>query len=183
MTRSLSRRPPDYELLRITDRSLFSSTRTLGTRRHLLIDRNLPTSGDEGLPKSGRERQVALSRRLREALFELYRGRAGSPGEDRIFPELATDQGVQRWRKTVWRAIVRRADVGKVNPKDLRDTFASQLLTAGVQLGYLSAQLGHANVSVTAEHYAKWCGGEAYRDPMKRAEGEVPADFLARLPP
>ena len=66
--------------------------------------------------------------------------------------------------------------------QDLFDTFASQLLTAGVQLGYVSAQLGHANVSVTAEHYARWCGGEeTYRDPMVREEGEVPADFLARL--
>ena len=150
-------------------------------RRHLLIDRNLPTSGDEGLPKSGRERRVALSRRLREALFDLYRGRSGSPREDRIFPELATDPGLQQWRKTVWRAIEQRADLGKVNPKDLRDTFASQLLTAGVQLGYVSAQLGHADVSVTAKHYAKWCGAEGYRDPMTRQPGEVPADFLARL--
>ncbi len=151
-------------------------------QRHLLIDLNIPTGGGEGLPKSGRERRVGLSRRLRDALFELYRERRGSRGEDRIFPELATPQGLPLWRRTVWAEIVRRADVGKVNPKDLRDTFASQLLTAGVQLGYVSAQLGHANVSVTAEHYARWCGGEeTYRDPMVREEGEVPADFLARL--
>ncbi len=35
---------------------------------------------------------------------------------------------------------------------------------------------------MTAEHYARWCGGEeTYRDPMVREEREVPADFLARL--
>ncbi len=71
--------------------------------------------------------------------------------------------------------------MGRVSPKDLRDTFASQLLTAGVQLGYLSAQLGHADLSTTARHYAKWCGDAEYNDPMARREGEVPADFLARL--
>ena len=63
----------------------------------------------------------------------------------------------------------------------LRDTFASQLLTVGVQLGYVSAQLGHADLGTTATHYAKWCGDGEYRDPMVRREGEVPADFLARL--
>jgi len=66
-------------------------------------------------------------------------------------------------------------------PKDLRDTFASQLLTAEVQLGYVSRQLGHADVSVTARHYARWVGGDAYRRPLELGEGEVPADFLSRL--
>jgi hypothetical protein len=66
-------------------------------------------------------------------------------------------------------------------PKDLRDTFASQILTAGVQLGYVSRQLGHADVSVTARHYARWAGGDAYRSPLEVAEDEVPADLLARL--
>jgi hypothetical protein len=63
----------------------------------------------------------------------------------------------------------------------VRDTFASQLLTAGVQLGYVSRQLGHADVSVTARHYARWAGGDAYRSPLDVGEGEVPADFLSRL--
>jgi len=66
-------------------------------------------------------------------------------------------------------------------PKDLRDTFASQLLTAGVQLGYVSCQLGHADVSVTARHYARWAGGDAYRSPLEVGEDEVPADLLSRL--
>jgi hypothetical protein len=51
-----------------------------------------------------------------------------------------------------------------------------------VPLGYASRQLGHADISVTAQHYARWCGGDDYRDPMLRRPGEVPADFLARLP-
>ena len=46
---------------------------------------------------------------------------------------------------------------------DLRDTFASQLLTCGVSLGYVSAQLGHSNVSTTARHYVRWAGGDTYR--------------------
>ena len=65
--------------------------------------------------------------------------------------------------------------------KDLRDTYASQLLTCGVQLGYVSAQLGHADVAVTARHYARWIEDDHYREPMQIESGEVPADLLARL--
>ena len=70
---------------------------------------------------------------------------------------------------------------GPRSPKDLRDTFASQLLTVGVQLGYISTQIGHADVAVTARHYARWAGGDAYRSTLAVEAGEVPADLLARL--
>ncbi len=150
-------------------------------RRHLVIDWNIPIDGEPGLPKSGRERRVALLRRLREALFELCRERGGSPTEEYVFPDLTDDRTLKRWVSSTWRRIVLRAGLAKVNPKDLRDTFASQLLTAGVQLGYVSAQLGHSNVAITAQHYARWVAGDEYCDPMVRAAGEVPADFLARL--
>ena len=59
-------------------------------------------------------------------------------------------------------------------PKDLRDTYASQLLTAGIQLG-------HSDVSITARHYARWTGGDDYRSPLDVREGEVPADLLSLL--
>ena len=44
-----------------------------------------------------------------------------------------------------------------------------------------SHQLGHADVAVTARHYARWTGGDEYRDPVRLLPGEVPADLLARL--
>jgi len=66
-------------------------------------------------------------------------------------------------------------------PKDLRDAFASQLLTVGIQLGYVSRQLGHSDVSITAHHYARWAGGDGYRSPLEVGEDEVPADLLSRL--
>ena len=65
-------------------------------------------------------------------------------------------------------------------PKDLRDPDACWLLMAGIPLGYISKELGHANVHVTAKHYARWIG-EEYREPMELRSGEVPADLLSRL--
>ena len=63
----------------------------------------------------------------------------------------------------------------------LRDTFATQLLSNGVALTYVSAALGHSTVSVTSQHYVKWCGTESYREPVRLAEGETPADLIAKL--
>lgn len=80
-----------------------------------------------------------------------------------------------------WAAIVKQAGLESRRFKDLRDTFVSQLVSAGVPLAYVSKQLGHADVAVTAKHYSKWCGGDEYRDPVRLLPGEVPADLLARI--
>ncbi|HTF36645.1 MAG TPA: tyrosine-type recombinase/integrase [Myxococcota bacterium] len=148
--------------------------------RALVIDCSRPRGGAEGLTKSGRERVVALSRRLRECLWGLYvvRGLRFNPApEALVFPGLKP----RDFYRTEWRRICARAGLGHRMLKDLRDTYASHLLSAGVQLGYVSKQLGHSNVAVTAQHYAKWAGGDLYRSSMQLEPGEVPADFLARL--
>ena len=120
---------------------------------------------------------MALSRRLQTALATLHRDRF-APG-----PEALVLEGVapRNFRNREWRRILKRVGIGHRRLKDLRDTYASQLLTAGVQLGYVSLQLGHSDVAVTARHYARWCGDDVYRDPIALAEGEVPADLLSRL--
>ncbi len=146
--------------------------------RALRIEKNRPRGGSLTSPKSGRTRRVALSRRLRWALLALYQDHDEPPGSEAFV--LA---GVEpsNFRNREWRRILKRARIGHRAMKDLRDTFASQLLTAGVQLGYVSAQLGHADVAVTAHHYARWIEDDHYREPMRIEPGEVPADLLARL--
>jgi integrase len=152
--------------------------------RALWIARSASGGGPIGPTKSGREREVALSRRLRAGLEALHakrtRKRDGYPPEQQTLVLEGIDYG---WLQDhCWPRLIEAAGLTGITFKDLRDTFASHLLTAGVQLGYISKQLGHADVSVTAQHYARWAGGSEYRDPMRREPGEVPADFLARLP-
>ncbi|MEE8557196.1 MAG: hypothetical protein V3T14_04860, partial [Myxococcota bacterium] len=120
-------------------------------------------------------------RRLRGALDEFYRARF-EPSPDAFV--LSEKLDPDNFRKREWRRIWQRAAIGRRALKDLRDTFASQLLTCGVSLGYVSKQLGHARVGVTEKHYAKWIEteDEGYREPMRLQEGEVPADLLSRLP-
>lgn len=138
-----------------------------------------------GKTKSGRERVVAMSRRLRAALlaFQLEQGRPESG------PIASVDHA--NYRKRHFQKVCKAAKMSLAlkqdgstrvrTPKDLRDTYASQLLTAGIQLGYVSRQLGHSDVSITARHCARWAGGDAYRSPLEVREGEVPADLLSRL--
>ena len=146
-------------------------------RRAILVEESRPRGGPVSTPKSGRGRRVALSRRLQTALSTLHRDRF-APG-----PEALVLEGVapRNFRNPEWRRILKRAGLGHRPQKDLRDTYASQLITAGVQLGYVSLHLGHSHVAVTARHYARWCGDDVYRDPIALAEGEVPADLLSRL--
>jgi integrase len=129
-----------------------------------------------------------MSRRLRNALlaFHLEQGRpeSGTIAEvehanyrNRHFRRLRKAMGIESTERTAVPGI----SPHKLTPKDLRDTLASQLLTVGIQLGYVSQQLGHADVSVTAKHYARWAGGNTYRSPLTVGEGEVPADLLSRL--
>jgi hypothetical protein len=60
----------------------------------------------------------------------------------------------------------------------MRHTFASNLLSAGFALEFISRQLGHASVYTTAKHYAKWLTDE-YREPPVLAAGDLPCDWLA----
>jgi integrase len=142
-------------------------------RRALVIEESRPRGGESGLTKTGRARRVALSFRLRDALFELYRERRPA-GEEHV---------LQSPEKTLYRSfdrVRRRANIGPVHRHGLRHTFASQLLTVGVQPGYLARQIGD-NLTTFVRYYAKWCGGDEYIEPLRPEPGEVPADLLARL--
>jgi integrase len=149
--------------------------------RHLRIVESSSRGGAPGLTKSGPERKVALSRRLRRALKLLYIERASERRPDPASLVLA-DLDYRPFQEDVWPRVLARGGLSGIAYKDLRDSFASWLITAGVTLGYISRQLGHANLAITAKHYARWAGGDEYREPHRLAPGEVPADLLARIP-
>jgi len=144
--------------------------------RSLWVDRSRARGGALGPTKSGRAREVALSLRLREALAALYAER-GEP-DPVAFVLDGVDQS--NFRSREWRRILGRAGIGHVAIKDLRDTYASHLLTLGISPAYISTQLGHADWSVTAKHYGRWVSSD-YVTPATLQPEEVPADLLARL--
>jgi len=150
----------------------------LGDRR-IYVCQALARGKHLGKPKSGRERGVDLSHRLAALLREWQL--ASADRADRV-----VELDPANYRRAFRRACD-CAELGHRKPKDLRDTYASLLVTAGVQLGYVSQQLGHANIAVTARHYAKWVPGDGhgyrvrYRDPIALSASELPPDLLSRI--
>ena len=141
--------------------------------RSVLVSESRSRGWAPGPTKSGRSRCVALSTRLRGGLLGLRRLRERPPANE---PVLRSECHRRQWLR-----IIGNAGIGHCRFKDLRDTFGSQLVSAGVPLAYVSRQLGHADVAITARHYARWCGGDDYREPVRLLPGEIPADLLARL--
>lgn len=64
--------------------------------------------------------------------------------------------GDQAIRKTLWTPALKKAGIRYRRPYQTRHTFASMMLSAGEPLAWVSKQLGHSNVLMTAKVYATW---------------------------
>ena len=65
-----------------------------------------------------------------------------------------------------FKRVLKKADLRSIRFHDLRHTFASQLLSKGTNILYVSQQLGHANPGVTMKIYAKWIPNKGQRQAM-----------------
>jgi len=145
------------------------------TSRHVHVRR--ARSGNRvGLTKSGRSRKVSMSRRLRLRLMALYMERGRSPDEEWVI--------TQSWESNIRTRIAAVAKTAKIRTpkvKDLRDTYASTLITHGIVLRWISLQLGHGSLAVTERHYASYMLSEGYQNPWVVPKGSLPSDLFAVL--
>ncbi len=74
------------------------------------------------------------------------------------------------WRNRL-NALAAQADVEGFHPHRLRDTFAVELLLAGVMIQDVSSLLGHGSVATTERYYAPW--NLARRERLARIVREV----------
>jgi integrase len=86
--------------------------------------------------------------------------------------------------RTYMRRLKRIFDLAKVpngHAHRFRDTFAVELLLAGVPLERVSVLLGHASIKVTEKHYSPWVWArqEQLEQDVKRTWGEDPLVLLA----
>jgi len=106
--------------------------------------------------KSG-ERDVKL---LPPALAALTAQKAFTFLQDgKVFHNPRTGEpwtGDQPIRKTLWIPALKKAGIRYRRPYQTRHTFASMMLSAGEPLAWVSKQLGHSNVLMTAKVYATW---------------------------
>jgi integrase len=61
--------------------------------------------------------------------------------------------------RRIWNRVLELAQIRHRTPHDLRHTWASHMLASGADLAYVSAQLGHANPSITLRIYSHWVPG------------------------
>lgn len=104
-------------------------------------------------PTKGRERRtVPIIGELR-TILRAHRMRSGRRGTDLLFGATATSpfspEGLQRRADAAWKA----AGLERITPHRCRHTFASIAIAAGVNIGTVSAALGHASVTITWDRY------------------------------
>lgn len=78
------------------------------------------------------------------------------------------------WRRQLSR-VFRDAKIVNGHPHRFRDTFAIELLLAGVPIERVSMLLGHASIKVTERHYAPWVKSrqEKLEEQVSRAWGDT----------
>jgi integrase len=113
-------------------------------------------------PKNHQRRRVDLSPQLRAELRR-WRGQQSASwlarGRPRPVWVFSSTQGIPLDEANVRKAfnqILDRASLHRRGPHQMRHTFASLLLQAGVPITYVSRQLGHRDSSITLRVYAHW---------------------------
>ncbi|MEM7706558.1 MAG: DUF3596 domain-containing protein [Pseudomonadota bacterium] len=61
-----------------------------------------------------------------------------------------------QWNLRLWEPVLKHAGVRHRAAYQARHTFASQLLSEGENIFFVSQQLGHKTVEITQQHYARW---------------------------
>ena len=98
--------------------------------------------------KNGRLRKVPIN----DTLFETLKALKEKNGSEFVYTYNRTGKPVQKFQ-TAWLAALRRAGVPRCRFHDLRHTFASHLVAAGVDLVTVKELLGHSNI-ITTMRYA-----------------------------
>jgi integrase len=104
-------------------------------------------------PTKGRERRtVPIIGELR-TILAAHALRTGRRGADLLFGATASrpfyTEGLQRRADEAWKA----AKLERITPHECRHTFASIAIAAGVNIGTVSAALGHSSVTITWDRY------------------------------
>lgn len=132
--------------------------------RYFMVARQFSVHGFD-TPKTKRSRRrVDMSKQLRAVLLELRDEKlmaAMQLGKDSISDELifSREDGEPLTPRTIgirfMEPACQRAGIRRFTPHCLRHTFAVQMIQGGASLQYVSEQLGHSSITITADIYGK----------------------------
>jgi len=112
-----------------------------------VVFRRSSTAGKVGPTKSGKERRVSMTKGLARALRKAKHLRG-----DLVFCRLdGTPLTIWQLHERLWSAC-RRAGLREIRWHDLRHSFASQLVTAGVPIRRVQDWLGHSTIAMTMRY-------------------------------
>lgn len=83
-----------------------------------------------------------------------------------------------QFRSRAWTPTLRRSKVLYREPKQMRHTYASMMLTAGENIAWVSRQMGHKDIQTTLRKYARWIPQEGLGSGSKAVTmfaGNVPS--------
>jgi integrase len=138
-------------------------------KNYIIVRRNIPHHRQVETTKTvASQRKVDMSPELAAELKRLRTDRkklALADGttfdmEEWVFrTDEATPIYYTNFLRRVWHKVQDLAKVRRRTPHDLRHSWASHMLAGGADLAYVSAQLGHANPSITLRIYSHWVPG------------------------
>jgi integrase len=138
-------------------------------KSYIIVRRNIPHHRQVETTKTeASQRKVDMSPELAAELKRLRTERKKQAlaegttfdAEEWVFrTEEGTPIYYTNFLRRVWHKVQDLAQVRRRTPHDLRHSWASHMLAAGADLAYVSAQLGHANPSITLKIYSHWVPG------------------------
>ena len=151
--------------------------------RYLEVTRSI-VRGQQTTPKNHQRRRVDLSPQLRTVLrrwravqsAESIKRGAGQPLW--IFPSASGTPLDESKVRKAFRQILDRAGLHRRGPHQMRHTFASLLLQAGVPVTYVSRQLGHRDSAITLRVYAHWLPETGAEKGVDRLDTDAPGRNL-----
>lgn len=154
----------DNTLRGIRDKAMLALMMGCGLRRAEVVSLhmehwNAKDSTFTFIGKGNKQRKVYLPPDLEPVLDRWFEVRGNEAGT--IFPAIYKGSGapVMKFKdmqpSSIYRIVQRRAEKAKIaniTPHDLRRTFASRMLEAGVDLFVLKQSMGHASLTTTARY-------------------------------
>jgi integrase len=129
--------------------------------RFILVQRNVTNRGQIDTPKNNKTHRVDISLQLVEVLTELRKQRKvetlkkgwGEVPEWVFISSKRKPIIMNNWRDKIFNRALEKAGLRKIRVHDLRHGYAHQLIKAGATLLFVSHQLGHSSIKITADCY------------------------------
>jgi integrase len=127
--------------------------------------------------KQNREHEIPLSAPARQLLAKIRAEQESKARKDKAeLPTYVFDGRNDSHRTKItkdWAALCKAAEISNLRIHDLRHSYASELVSAGMSLPVIGALLGHSNPATTARY------AHLFDDPLREATERVGAAIVA----